>query len=352
MMKKLSAAAGVFAGPSIEARLAGRTPGGRGGRVTQRFASAFRGEHLTKRVARVTTTLALIATLSAISSAAQSSARPGQQRPSATYSGQITKWRTDYDADLKREGGWLSVAGLFILKPGRNAFGAAATNDIVLPKGAVAEKAGSFALKEGRVFFELADHVNGQLNGQPATRGELRPASADPSRPADVLRLGRLSLAIHRSGPRLAIRLRDPEGPVRRSFTSTRWFPVDRRWRVTAAFVPFDTPRAVRVLNLLGDEVELKSPGLVRFTWAGRACTMLALEGSEGLWFVFTDQTAGVTTYKAARFLDAAPAVDGRVELDFLDAPVTVGGPQDRGIHLHRRQPRVRHLAKHPDPGV
>lgn len=238
----------------------------------------------------------------------------------AAYAAGITTWRSDYETDLRREDGWLSVAGLFFLAPGPNAFGSGPSNDIVLPGGAAPERAGTLTLKDGRVFVELTANVEGALNGQPVTRGELRPASADPRRAADVLRFGRLSLLLHRSGSRLAVRLRDPDGPVRRTFTGTRWFPVDRRWRLVATFVPFDAPRSVRIVNILGDEVELKSPGTVRFRWGGQPRSLLALSDGDELWFVFSDKTAGTSTYEAARFLYAPQPVNGQVVLDFNKA--------------------------------
>nr|MCU0256104.1 DUF1684 domain-containing protein [Vicinamibacterales bacterium] len=141
---------------------------------------------------------------------------------------------------------------------------------------------------------------------------------ADAGRPAaDLLRVGRLTLAAHRSGPRLAVRLRDPEGPVRATFTGVRWFPIDAAWRVTADFVPHPAPRRVTIVNVLGDELEVTSPGTVQFTVAGQAASLLAFEEGRRLWFVFTDATAGKTTYKAARMLYADPPRNGKVVLDF-----------------------------------
>lgn len=230
---------------------------------------------------------------------------------------ELEAWRKAHDADLRREDGWLSVAGLFFLKPGPNVFGGGGDHDIALPRDAMPERAGVITLKEGRVFFEVAERVEATLNGTPATSGELLPAVMVPARPADVLQVGRVALLVHRSGPRLAIRVRDPQSPVRTTFTGSRWFPPEARWRVTAQFVAHPTPRAVTIVNILGDEVTLESPGTVRFTLDGQAHALTALTEGERLWFVFTDATAGKDTYKASRFLYAAPPRDGRVLLDF-----------------------------------
>src|ERR1700753_3348402 len=39
---------------------------------------------------------------------------------STSYLNEAARWRADYERSLKAPGGWLSVAGLFWLKPGDN----------------------------------------------------------------------------------------------------------------------------------------------------------------------------------------------------------------------------------------
>lgn len=238
-----------------------------------------------------------------------------------SYADAIEKWRRDYEASLRAEDGYLSVAGLYFLEVGDNTFGSAAGNDIVLPAGAAPARAGVFTVRDGRVKVALAAGVAATVNGVAAGEAELRPASAAPARAADLLHIGRLTLLVHLSGARMAIRLRDPEHAIRRGFTGTRWFPIAAHWRVDGVFVPYATPREVTVPNSMGDEVTLSVPGEVAFSIAGVHHRMQAVAEADGrLWFIFTDATAGRTTYKAARFLYADPPRDGRVVLDFNQA--------------------------------
>src|SRR5262245_13534844 len=44
---------------------------------------------------------------------------------------QTEKWRAKHEVDYRRD--WVSIAGLFALKPGASTVGSAKTNDIVLP---------------------------------------------------------------------------------------------------------------------------------------------------------------------------------------------------------------------------
>ena len=66
--------------------------------------------------------------------------------PDAAYVQSFEKWKADQTADLKEN--WLSLAGLFWLKPGTNTFGCDPGNAIVFPK--VPAHAGEFDLRARR----------------------------------------------------------------------------------------------------------------------------------------------------------------------------------------------------------
>lgn len=233
------------------------------------------------------------------------------------YTREVTRFQTDHEASLRAEDGYLAVAGLFFLRDGDNAFGTDPGNDIVLPAGTAAAHAGRFHVRDRQVRV----HVTGggaTLNGTPVREGDMRPASSDPPRPADLLRVGRLTLLVHRSGERTAIRLRDPENPVRTGFPGLRWYDVDPRYRVVGRLARWPAPRPMEIVNILGDTLSLPNPGLVEFALEGRRFEMAPVQERDGrLWFIFTDATAGRTTYKASRFLYTDPPEGDRVVLDF-----------------------------------
>src|SRR5580700_8424315 len=70
------------------------------------------------------------------------------------YRAQLEEWRRQRAAALTADGGWLTVTGLFWLHEGANSFGAAASNEIVLPAGP-AVKDGAFELKNGKVALRM-----------------------------------------------------------------------------------------------------------------------------------------------------------------------------------------------------
>ena len=73
----------------------------------------------------------------------------------AGYRREVEDWRRAREGRLTADGGWLTVAGLFWLKPGANRFGADASNDIVLPAHSAPAFAGSFVLDGRRVSVDV-----------------------------------------------------------------------------------------------------------------------------------------------------------------------------------------------------
>jgi hypothetical protein len=235
-----------------------------------------------------------------------------------SYQKGIEAWRVEREANLKKDGSWLTVAGLYWLRPGENTVGADPENDFVLPEGAAPAFVGRFVYEDGKVSFRARDGVILKKDGMPVSFAVLEPGEKN------AIVLGKLSMWVHESGPRLAIRLRDLDSPIRKEFTGLDWFPVDPAYRVVAKFTPYPEPKDVEILNMLGDIERYQSPGVVEFELNGQTIRMQPVLNTEGkLWFIFKDLTSGKETYPAARFLQAeAPeeANDRSVVVDFNKA--------------------------------
>jgi len=227
----------------------------------------------------------------------------------------VEKWRAAYEASLKSDDGWLTVAGLFWLHEGENKFGSDPLNDIVLNEAGVPAEVGSFDMHGGKIVVRINPGVQIKLKGNAVESAAVLPDSDDR------LALGDLSLLVHRSGERYAVRLKDKNSKLRRGFAGLRWFPIDESYRVTAKFVAYDSPRAAEIQNDAGDMLKIPAPGYAVFTLAGKEYRLEALdEGGAKLSFIFRDLTSGKETYAASRFLDAPLPKDSQVVLDFNEA--------------------------------
>ena len=222
----------------------------------------------------------------------------------------VESWRQQRYAALRREIGWLSLAGLGWLNPGANRLGTDAEADVVLPSGP--PTAGTVTIGEaGAVAEGSFTHAGEPVDGLPL----VSDADGEPT----ILELGALRLCLIERGGRLAIRTWDTAAPALRAFDGIDHWPVDPAWRIDARFEPA-SGRRVRVPDVLGIVEDEDSPGDVAFDVDGDAYRLQALAGGPGgeLWLVFGDATNGVETYGGGRFLyTGAPSADGRVVVDF-----------------------------------
>lgn len=233
------------------------------------------------------------------------------------YTEAIERWRAEAEGRLRAEDGWLALAGLFWLQEGESPFGSDSALPIALPEGAAPALAGSIRYDGAAATIHAAPGVTILVNGEPVAERALR---SDSGGPPDMVQVGRVVFFLIQRGARLGVRVRDPESPTRREFTGRRWFPVRPEYRIRGRFVPYDPPRTISNLNILGDTEEKLSPGYVAFELDGQTVTLDATSAGDGLFFVFRDATAGHETYGAARFLAAPAPIDGFVELDFNKA--------------------------------
>ena len=236
----------------------------------------------------------------------------GQQ---GDYAASQEAWRATREAKLMADDGWLTMAALHFLREGPNSFGASPLNDLVLPEGP--EQAGVFVLRDHEVFLRAAEGETLTVNAEPVTATKLYPTESTRQN----VTIGDLTLWIHYSGDRLAVRVSDPHSEIRNGFAGLQWFPIDERYRVRARFVPHDEPITVKLPNILGDIESFTSHGSVVLTINGQEKTMLPMTSDDRLWFIFRDLTSGSETYPAARLLYAdASDEEGWTTVDFNQA--------------------------------
>lgn len=239
------------------------------------------------------------------------------------YLAEIEKWRAERQTSLTSENGWLSVVGLFWLRPGPNRFGSDPGNEVVLPGRDTPAVAGTLELmQDGTVLL----HPNpGAAVTVGAVPGTDRVLASDRKGKPDVLAIGPVRFYVIERGGKLAVRVKDPHSARRVGFAGIRYFPVDPAFRVEGTFEPYPAAREVAVATIQGPEQKMLVPGVVRFMLRGQALALEPFVSSpedKGFFIVFRDSTSGGETYGAGRFLDAAAPTAGssRVVLDFNQA--------------------------------
>lgn len=243
---------------------------------------------------------------------------PAVADAAAAHRQEVEAWRQERDAGLRKEDGWLSLAGLFWLDEGENRFGSDPAARVVLPAGKVPATAGTLVRKGETVTLRAAPGAKVTHDGKPVTEMTL---GTDAEGKPVVVELGPVSFFVIQRGDRVGVRVRDKENPALASFQGMDHFPIDHSWRVEARFEPYRPAKSIPIPNVLGQVTDTPSPGAVVFERDGRSYRLDAIEGGEdSLFLIFADQTSGKETYGAGRFLDTEAPKDGRVVLDFNKA--------------------------------
>ena len=248
-------------------------------------------------------------------------ARAGREGAAiASEQAAIARWRAERVESLTSDNGWLTLTGLYWLKEGDNTFGRAPGNSLVLDNPALADTAGSFVLTGHEVRFRALPKSGVTHDGQPVTELDLAPdASGHPT----VLASGALRFYLIERAGNLGVRVRDLDNPHRAGFRGLEYFPVSTDWVVNARFERYQPIHHIKIINILGMELEMESPGAVVFMKDGhewRLDTVLEEPGDDELFIMFADATSGHETYGAGRFLYIPIPSGATVPVDFNKA--------------------------------
>jgi len=229
----------------------------------------------------------------------------------------VTAWRAARVQALTSPTGWLALEGLFWLKPGENSFGSGAGQLLRLKHPALASRAGVFSLAGTTVRFSASGERPVLLAGKPV--GELVLAT-DAAREPTILTTGPLEFFIIERGGQYGVRVRDTQSARRREFHGLDYFPIDDRWAVDARFEPYEPSRVISIINILGMEVPMPSPGALVFERDGREWRLDAVledPSADSLFVMFADGTSGHETYGGGRFLSVPLPHEGHARVDF-----------------------------------
>ena len=241
----------------------------------------------------------------------------------SSYRQQLLKWRADRLAELTADDGWLTVVGLHWMHQGQNRAGSGSGMDLKMAPPAPAEF-GTFAWEGERVTFTPAAGVAVRTailgaRGTEAARSAVTGAIAIET-DKTVLEHASLQMVVIRRGQRVGLRVRDRDSAARRAFKGLDYFPIQESRRVRARYEAFDPPRHVPIVNVLGDQNDMISPGRLVFELDGVTHSLDALyetEEKKDLFIILRDRTSGESTYPAGRYMHVPLPVKGETEVDF-----------------------------------
>ena len=234
------------------------------------------------------------------------------------YDQEIEQWKQKRINSLKKETGWLNLAGLFWLEQGKNSFGTGAKNKIIFPKGSLPEIAGNLILENGIVTLVNANDVNIKVNNEIVSQRVI--FSTDSIKTPEIS-YSTYHWTIIKREDKIGIRLRNYNSEAVKKFNGTPRFATDSSWRFNAILKEPIVPTTIPITNVLGQTIQMKLLGKLIFSLKGEIISLDAVEEENQLFIIFGDATNGKQTYDAGRFLYAdKPDSTGKTIVDFNKA--------------------------------
>lgn len=215
------------------------------------------------------------------------------------YVNSVLKWRQEMDTNLRRENGWLALAGLFWLRKGENLIGSDAGCDILLPARAP-KRLGTFEFDGNNVTLIVESDTPVEVNGI-ATKTAL--LDADQEDLPSFIIFNDMRMVVVRQSMGVGIRLWDNTRKERETFPTREWYPVTERFQIPAIYTRYDKTKIVKMPNILGAIQDELIHGYVTFEIGGRKYELIASELPDHRLFIqFMDLTNGNSTYPSGRY--------------------------------------------------
>jgi len=235
-----------------------------------------------------------------------------------TYEDSIVAWHHKRMQDLKAPNGWVNLVGLLWLKPGKNTFGSAQSNELIYQHKDMPTNAGVFTWEADNVKWVSQKGIATKIKDSLINEIILY---ADDLKQAPQLVLGSLCWNLIKREDKIGVRLRDLKAPALKKFQSIPYFPIDTKYRVDAVLEK-PVNKQLMITNVLGQITAQETPGRLVFQLNGTTYKLDALdEGGDELFVIFGDATNEKETYPTGRFIYVSkPDATGHTFIDFNKA--------------------------------
>lgn len=224
------------------------------------------------------------------------------------------QWKIEREKELLGENGWLNLAGLFWIdseKPYLNQF---SKDSLVISESPGKKNIGTFQFINDSVWFFF--------NRKLVKKTRLQPPGLTLQFPVETYTAGGVYFdhwkwtVINRGG-QFAMRLRDLEHPALAKFQAIPTYDYNPEFSVKAFFQP-KFNETMGIPNVLGQIIEWKVMGNLKFQLDGKEYELTALDEAGKLFVIFSDRTNEKDTYPTGRYLYVNyPDRNGNTRIDF-----------------------------------
>lgn len=227
---------------------------------------------------------------------------------------EFENWKKARVAELTGEDGWINLSGLFWLDE-KNAYLNQISGDSLVLSSQVGKKnIGTFQFVNDSVWFFFNQKI--------AKKRGLKLPAKTLQHPVKTYAQGSVYFdhwkwTVIQRGGQYAVRLRDLTHPELGKFEGIPVFDYDQNLNIEAFFEP-KFNETMEIPNVLGQLIEWKVMGILKFEFGGEKYQLHALDEAGKLFIIFSDETSGKETYPTGRYLYVSyPDKTGKTKIDF-----------------------------------
>lgn len=230
----------------------------------------------------------------------------------AAQEAEFEAWKKGRIAELTAEEGWINLAGLYWLEKPTMYLNEVNSDSLTLSDNLGKKNIGTFQVRKDSVWFFF----------QPKIAKKIKSLSPFIQYPAASYSEGAVSYThwkwnVIQRGGLVAVRLRDLTHPGLEKFEGIPVYDYDPNLRVKAFFEP-KFNETMQIPNVLGQLIDWKVMGILKFEIGGQTYRLTALDEAGKLFVIFSDETSGTKTYPTGRYLYVNyPDKTGMTEIDF-----------------------------------
>lgn len=214
------------------------------------------------------------------------------------YQKELDEFYSNRHHSLTHETGWMRLAGMYWLHDGQNTLGSADDNDVVFPSGFIPDYAATIIVDNGTAILVPKNNTEFKIEGVSIGREMIFSEEG-----AVEISHGTLTFVVIERGGDLAIRLWNSYNPEVDIFTGFPRYDLNEELYLKARFITYETPEVVRIVNILGQEEDIESPGRLVFHYRGNNHELITLPGGNRMFVIVGDLTNRTETYQAGRYI-------------------------------------------------
>jgi uncharacterized protein (DUF1684 family) len=225
-----------------------------------------------------------------------------------------TVWNKERRAEIVAEDGWLNLAGLLWIDEKKAYLNQYSADSLYIADTPNKSTIGKYQFERDSVWFEF------NAKNLRKSKGNLSPRSLQfPVKEygQGAVTIDRWKWTVINRGGEFAVRLRNLKHPSLSHFDDIAVYDYDSTWRLKAFFEP-KFNQFISITNVLGQVIEWRVMGILKFEMGGVKQELITLEDSGKLFVIFSDDTNGISTYPSGRYLYVDyPDKSGNTMVDF-----------------------------------